>query len=72
MEEQKLSRFEELHNSLKGTTNEEILKDIQDRIWQINMIDRWQPQDWQDYRILVELEYIYRNIEREDRENGKK
>lgn len=70
MEEQKLSRFEELHNSLKGNTTKEKIKDIQDRIWQINMIDRWQPQDWQDYRILVELEYIYRNIEREDRENG--
>lgn len=65
-----LERFAEINKSLRGQNASEILKDIEDRMWQINLIDKWKPQDKEDYEIFCELQKIYRDIEeRENREN---
>ena len=61
-------RFLELDKSLKGENATEILKDIEERIWQINLVDRWQKQDREDYEIFCELKRIYKDIERKENE----
>lgn len=68
-----MKKFLDLDMSLKGNNATEILHDIEERKWQIKMIDRWTQEDKQIYHDLCELEKIYKEIkEREDRENGKK
>lgn len=66
-----MKKFLDLDMSLKGNNATEILHDIEERKWQINMIDRWTQEDKQIYHDLCELERMYTEIkEREDRENG--
>lgn len=65
-----INKYNNVKNSLKGKTTQEKIKDIEERIFYLNMIDMWQPEDW-------ELSEIFRQIrnellERENRENGKK
>jgi len=68
-----IKKFLDLDMSLKGNNATEILQDIEERKWQIKMIDMWTQEDKQIYHDLCELEKIYKEIkEREDRENGKK
>ena len=63
----------EINNSLRGKTTSEILQNIETRLWNINMIDRWTQENKETYETLIELQKIYRNIEeRENKENGKK
>ena len=68
-----MKKFLELDASLKGNNATEILKDIETRLWNINMIDRWTQEDKETFNMLCDLEKIYIEIEeRENRENGKK
>ena len=68
-----IKKFLDLDMSLKGNNATEILHDIEERKWQINMIDRWTQEDKQIYHDLCELEKIYREIkEKEEFENGEK
>jgi len=68
-----MKNFLDLDMSLKGNNATEILKDIETRLWNINMVDRWTQEDKETYNNLCELQKIYRDIEeRENRKNGKK
>lgn len=65
--------FSEINKSLKGQNASEILKDIETRLWNINMVDRWTREDKEAHEVLLELQKIYRGIEeKENMENGKK
>ena len=65
-----INKYNNVKNSLKGNTIQEKLKDIEERIFYLNMVDMWQPSDWE----LSEIFNQIRNelLERESRENGKK
>lgn len=65
-----IERYNEIKNSLKGNTTKEKIKDIEERIWYLNMVDMWQPQDWEDSEIFRQIKNEL--LERENRENGKK
>jgi len=63
--------FSEINKSLKGENASEILKDIETRLWNINMVDRWTKEDREAHEVLCELQKIYTEIkEKEDKENG--
>lgn len=65
--------FSEINKSLKGNNASEILKDIENRLWNINMVDRWTKEDREAHEVLLELQKIYTEIkEKEEKENGKK
>lgn len=68
-----IETFSMINKSLKGNNASEILKDIETRLWNINMVDRWTQQDKETHEVLLELQKIYTEIEeKEDKENGEK
>lgn len=68
-----IEKLLEFNKTLKGENASEILQDIDTRLWNIKMIDRWTQEDKETFNMLCDLEKIYIEIEeRENRENGKK
>ena len=65
-----INKFEEIYNSLKGENYIEKLKDLEDRMWQYELIDKWTRKQVDTYDTYMNIrEYLLQKIKEEN--NGK-
>ena len=65
-----IEKLLEFNKTLKGENATEILKDIDTRLWNIKMVDRWTKKDKETFDMLCDLERIYNEIEEKENERN--
>ena len=48
---------EQIYETLKGETLKEKLKDLEERIWQLELVDWWTSRDYEQYKVFVDLKH---------------